>query len=95
MQPYNFIYFLFEGNTPLRCADSPLCGYAATEGGKAEQVMPERRAEPVGRVDAPEAAMSPIGQEAEPEPFSRPICSLTRRYSVTITGGGACICPCG
>ena len=35
---------------------------------KAEQVIPVRSAEPVVRVDVPEAAMSPIVQVAEPEP---------------------------
>ena len=46
---------------------------------KAEQVIPVRSAEPVVRVDVPEAAMSPIVKVAEPEP-GRP--RNTRRRTI-------------
>ncbi len=51
----------------------PLCGYAATEGGKAEQEVPPGSRQPTVRAHAPEAGKRTIAQIAEPEPFSRSV----------------------
>ena len=69
MQPYNFIYILFEGKAPLRYADSPLCGYAATEGGKAKRDAPPGRTQPAVRGHAPKASGRRGPEAAEPPPL--------------------------
>lgn len=77
-----------EGRSPLRSADSPpLCGYAATEGGKAAQDVPPGMRQARGREHAPEAAERPIAQAAEPEPFPQRSGSAARMDSIRITSG--------
>lgn len=65
----------------------PLCGYAATEGGKAAQEGPPGIRPAKVRAHAPEAADRPSGQVAEPEPFSQRSGSAARVYPIRVTSG--------
>lgn len=65
----------------------PLCGYAATEGGKAAQEDPPGKRQAIVRGHAPEAAERPIAQKAEPEPFSQRSGSAARVYPIRVTSG--------
>ena len=65
----------------------PLCGYAATEGGKAAQDAPPSIRQANVREHAPEAGDRPIGQVAEPEPLPQRSGSAARVYPIRITSG--------
>ena len=60
-----------KGRSPLRCADSPPCGYAAAEGRKATQDAPPGKPNAIVRVHAASATVRPAAQRAAPEVFAQ------------------------
>ena len=79
-----FSIYFFEGRSPLRCSRiHPLCGYAATEGGKARQEVPPAPGQSAEQIRAAKPGRRTIAQKAEPEEFSQARVAVSCMYAVT------------
>lgn len=88
MQPFSFPPDppSYRGRPLSAPADSPLCGYAATEVGKAEQEVPPGSRNPIVRVHAAQAGIRPVVQIPEPEPFPQPRRSYPGVQCIAVPG---------